>query len=434
MDISVFGLGYVGTVSAACLARDGHRIVGVDISEAKVDRINQGEAPIIEADIAELVGDGVRCGRLSATTDAECAVEQSDMAVICVGTPSIDNGGLDTQYVERVTAQIGELIRGRARPFLFVLRSTVLPGTVGSLVIPTIEEHSGRRVGDGYEVLFHPEFLREGTAVKDFYDPPKIVVGERFPGAGQPVIDLYEGIDSPRFVTSIEVAEMVKYTDNAFHAVKITFANEIGRFCEAHDVDSREVMDIFCADTKLNISSKYLRPGFAFGGSCLPKDVRALLYAASSQGLSLPMLEGVLPSNVAQIEQAMRSVLKNGTRKVGLVGLSFKPGTDDLRESPLVELAERLIGKGIDLKIWDDNVRDAWLVGSNKAYVEKRLPHLVELLVSSGESLDDCDMIVVGHPLDRERLYGWLEQGIDVLDLVGSADSVAHPRYQGIAW
>lgn len=434
MDISIFGLGYVGTVSAACLAQDGHRVIGVDISDAKVDRINRGQAPIIEAEIGELVADGVRSGRLSATTDAEYAVEQSGVALICVGTPSVDNGGLDTQYIERVSAQIGGLISDRTRPFIFVLRSTVLPGTVGSLVIPTIEEHSGRRVGNGYEVVFHPEFLREGTAVKDFYDPPKIVIGERVPGAGQAVIDLYERIDSPRFVTSIRVAEMVKYADNAFHAVKITFANEIGRFCEAHSVDSREVMDIFCADTKLNISAKYLRPGFAFGGSCLPKDVRALLYAAGSQGLSLPMLEGVLPSNKTQIELALHSVLKNGTRKVGLVGLSFKPGTDDLRESPLVELAERLIGKGVDLKIWDDNVRDAWLVGSNKAYVEKRLPHLVELLVSSGDDLDDCDVIIVGHPVATGQLRDWLEQGIDVLDLEGSVGNITHPRYQGIAW
>ncbi len=434
MDISIFGLGYVGTISGACLAHDGHRVIGVDISEAKVERINRGEAPIIEEKIGELVAEGIRSGRLSATTDAAYAIEQTDMALICVGTPSVENGGLDTRYVERVTAQIGELIKERARPFLFVLRSTVLPGTMGSLVIPTLEEHAGRRVGDGYEVLFHPEFLREGSAVRDFYDPPKIVVGERVPGAGQPVTDLYEGIDSPRFVTSIEVAEMVKYADNAFHAVKVTFANEIGRFCDTYGVDSRKVMDIFCADTKLNISAKYLRPGFAFGGSCLPKDVRALLYAAGSQGLSLPMLEGVLPSNKAQIEQALRSVLKNGTRKVGLVGLSFKPGTDDLRESPLVELAERLIGKGIDLEIWDDNVRDAWLVGSNKAYVEKRLPHLVQLLVNSKEELDDREMIIVGHPVAHKQIHNWVEQGIEVLDLVSSVDGIANSRYQGIVW
>lgn len=434
MKISIFGLGYVGIVSAACLAKDGHHIIGVDISEEKVNQINQGRAPIIEEMISDLVQDGVRSGKLSATTNARQAIEGTDMALVCVGTPSLANGTIDTRYVKKVTAEIGELIKSRTRPFLFVLRSTVLPGTVGSIVIPELEKSSNRKIGDGIEVLFHPEFLREGTAVKDYYNPPKIVVGERESSAAQQVLDLYDGIESPRFVTSIEVAEMVKYADNAFHAVKITFTNEIGRFCEAHGIDSREVMDLFCADTKLNISTKYLQPGFAFGGSCLPKDLRALLFKSSTQGLSLPMIDSVLRSNKIQIEQALQMIIQGGGKRVGFVGLSFKPGTDDLRESPLVDLAEHLIGKGKELIIWDNNVRDAWLIGSNKAYIDKRIPHLVQVLVDSEEFLSDCDMIVIGHPVSHELILNWLELGIDILDLVGSGHGITHPRYQGIAW
>jgi len=434
MNISIFGLGYVGIVSAACLAKDGHHIIGVDISEEKVNQINQGRAPIIEEMISDMVEDGVRSGKLSATTNARQAIESTDMALVCVGTPSLANGTIDTKYVKKVTAEIGELIKSRTRPFLFVLRSTVLPGTVGSIVIPELEKSSNRTIGDGIDVLFHPEFLREGTAVKDYYNPPKIVVGERGSSAAQQVLDLYDGIESPRFVTSIEVAEMVKYADNAFHAVKITFANEIGRFCEAHAIDSREVMDLFCADTKLNISTKYLRPGFAFGGSCLPKDLRALLFESRIQGLYLPMLDGVLDSNKIQIEQALQMINQKGGKRVGFVGLSFKPGTDDLRESPLVDLAEHLIGKGKELIIWDNNVRDAWLIGSNKAYIDNRIPHLVQVLVDSEELLGDCDIIVIGHPVSHELLINWLERGINILDLVGSDHGITHPGYQGIAW
>jgi GDP-mannose 6-dehydrogenase len=435
MELTVFGLGYVGVVTAACLAQDGHQVIGVDVAQSKVDMINRGQTPIIEEEIDKLVLQVVQSGRLAATTNAQRAVAASDMAIVCVGTPSQpSNGALDTHYVAAVAAEIGDLLRERTRPFLFVLRSTVIPGTTRSLVISTLEEHSGRPVGEGYDVVFHPEFLREGTSVKDFYDPPKIVVGERLPGGGEMVFDLYPAVNAPRFAVPIEIAEMVKYADNAFHAVKITFANEMGQLSQSLGMDSRAVMDVFCADTKLNISPKYLRPGFAFGGSCLPKDVRALLHTARSNDLALPMLENLLSSNKAQIERVLRMVLNSGTRRVGLVGLAFKPGTDDLRESPLVELAERLVGKGIGLQIWDTHVRVARLMGSNKAFLEERLPHLAQLLVDNLSALDECDLIILGHPLDLELVRAWMEQDKQIVDLVGVAQTMPHPLYQGVVW
>ena len=434
MNISVFGLGYVGTVSAACLAQGGHRVIGVDVAHVKVDLINQGQTPIIEAEIGDIIHDTVQSGRLLATMDARWAIEETDMAIVCVGTPSLPNGALDTSYVEKVTAEIGGLIRARTKPFLFVLRSTVLPNTIDSRIIPLLEECSGREIGDGYDVLFHPEFLREGTAVSDYYDPPKIIVGERAPGAGQPVFDLYAGIEAPCFATSIRVAETVKYVDNAFHAVKITFANEIGQFCKAHAVDSRQVMDIFRADTKLNISTKYLKPGFAFGGSCLPKDLRALMYAARSRDVSLPMLGNVLNSNKALVERVLRMILEQDARSVGLVGLSFKPGTDDLRESPLIELAERLIGKGLQVRAYDQDVNLSRLVGKNKAYVEERLPHISRNIVTSLDGLCDSEVIVIGHPIASSQITAWLKQGKAVVDLVGIGDNGCYSSYSGVAW
>lgn len=437
MKIGVFGMGYVGVTTAACLSRDGHEVLGVDIVEDKVDAINQGISPVLEEKIGDLVEQGVQDSTLRATTDAAEAVDHASILFICVGTPSRMNGSLDVSYVERVAREIGEHIGQRpssASDVLVVLRSTVLPGTTRKTVIPALEEASGRTVGDGYEVAFHPEFLREGSAVDDFYDPPKIVVGERHNGAANSLWSIYESIEAPRFSTSLEAAEAVKYADNAFHAVKITFANEIGQILKAHDVDSREVMDIFCQDKKLNISSKYLRPGFAFGGSCLPKDLRAITYAAKDRDVDMPMLDDVLHSNRRQVERTVQSILGRDPSRVGMVGLSFKPGTDDLRESPLVELAERLLGKGVDLHIFDRNVRLSKLVGTNKSYVEEHLPHLSELLVSSLDKLCESDTIVMGHPVESKQAHEWLDQGKYVIDLVGILDRPSGSQYEGVAW
>lgn len=434
MRISVFGLGYVGAVTAACFARDGHQVTGIDVDEQKVDLINGGTSPIIEDRIGDLISEGVRAGRLFATTSVEEAVQRSDVAFICVGTPPLPGGELDTSSIESATTQLGRQLRMRTTPFLVVFRSTVLPGTTRSLAMPSLETHSGRPVGDGYDVVYHPEFLREGSSVHDFYNPPKIVLGERVSGTAQSVLQLYEGIDSPRFTTSIEVAEAVKYADNAFHALKITFANEVGRFCKAEGIDAREVMDLLCADTKLNISPTYLRPGFAFGGSCLGKDLRALLSEAHSKGVDLSLLDSILHSNRAQVEQAVALIETHSPESVGLVGLSFKPGTDDLRESPLVELAEQIVGKVERLLIYDERVQPDRLIGSNKAYFEQHLARLPQLLVESPDRLSNCDLIVVGHPIDHHWLRNWMAAGIVVVDLIGSADCSSHERYVGIAW
>ena len=436
MRISVFGLGYVGTVTAACLAAGGHEVVGVDIAADKVESINGGRSPIIERDIDRIIAQTVESGHLRAISRTEDAIAESELAIVCVGTPSSENSSLNTEYVERVTAQIGSaLSKDRKKDFLFVLRSTVLPGTTRKIVLPILEQTSGRAPGDDYDVVFHPEFLREGSSVEDFHHPPKIVVGEMSAGASQPLQQLYEHIEAPRFITALEVAEMIKYADNSFHAVKIAFANEIGRFCRSLDIDGREVMEIFCADRQLNISPAYLRPGFAFGGSCLPKDVQALLYQARHSDLHLPLLEGVMPSNSEQVERVFRRVESCRPSRIGFVGLAFKPGTDDLRESPLVTLAERLLGRGHKLSICDADVKAARLVGGNLTYVEQRLPHLSGLLVSSLDDLSACDVIVMGHPLNEEsRLDRWLEEGKKVLDLVGRQTRPGHPGYEGLHW
>jgi GDP-mannose 6-dehydrogenase len=429
MKISVFGLGYVGVVTAACLAKDGHTVLGVDISPEKVNLINQGKSPIIEEDVDELIAVARAAGRLSATLDPVAAVRESDLVLVCVGTPSAPNGSLITRYVEAVCQQIGALLYHRINPLALVIRSTLIAGAMRTVVIPALEKGYGGRLDGKCAVVFHPEFLREGTSVKDFFDPPKIIVGEGVLGSGKLLLELYRKFTAPVFCTSYEVAEMVKYADNIFHALKITFANEIGLFCHAHGVDSREVLEIFCTDTKLNLSPRYLQPGFAFGGSCLPKDLRAFLHRARMKDLNLPMLEGILPSNKSQIESAAEAVLRTGARRVGFWGLAFKPGTDDLRESPLVSLAELLSGKGVTVKIHDKFVNVTRLVGGNRAYIEQHMPHLAKLLVAMPNGLDTCELIVIGHPVKAEVVDVWLQQGKRVYDLTGITRPPHHPNF-----
>lgn len=431
MRIAVFGLGYVGVVTAGCLSNDGHRIIGVDVAEEKVVALNNGTSPVVEAEIGELIKQGRDCGRLTATTDAVSAVRQSDICIVCVGTPSERNGALSTRYVETVVQQIGKAIRECSHSVLIVVRSTMLPGSTRNIVLPLLEASSGTDAGKSFELVFHPEFLREGTSVRDFYDPPKIVVGERMPGTADSLLQLYTGLATPVFRVSYEVAEMAKYCDNIFHAVKVTFANEIGIFCHAKGIDSRMVMDIFCSDSKLNLSPKYLRPGFAFGGSCLPKDLRAFLYAARQNDVNTPMLSNVLPSNKAQVERVFEEILATGARQVGLWGLAFKPGTDDLRESPLVVLGEMLAGKGIDLKIHDEFVQVTRLIGGNKAFVDHTLPHLARLLVSV-EQFEECDLLVIGHPVSSDRLQDWLTRGKRVFDLTGMKRSSHEAKFHSV--
>jgi len=394
----VFGLGYVGCVSAASFAGDGHEVVGVDVNADKVASINAGCSPIVEPGLEDLLGRCVSEGRLRATTDTADAVHSTDVSLLCVGTPSRKNGSLDLSYLERVASQIGEQIAKKDAYHVVVVRSTVLPGTTHETVIPALERTSGKKYGEGFGVSVNPEFLREGTALKDFRKPPLTLVGHNHAADASGTIALYQAIDAPLISTSIRVAEMIKYTSNTWHALKVCFANEIGNVCKRLGVDSHEVMDVFCRDEKLNLSSYYLKPGFAFGGSCLPKDVRALQYRAKEIDVELPVISSILPSNRMQIEHAVNEVLDTGKKRVGLLGFSFKAGTDDLRESPIVILAESLLGKGCSLKIYDRNVSIARLVGSNKDYIEGQIPHLSSLLCDTlDEVIDESEVIVVGN-------------------------------------
>jgi GDP-mannose 6-dehydrogenase len=437
VKISVLGLGYVGTVSAGCLARSGHEVIGVDTEKLKVDLINAGKTPVIEKDIGAIIEREVRTGRLSATTDVASAIRQTDLALICVGTPSLPNGSIDLQYVRRVCEQIGGVLRGHDGAPAIVVRSTMLPGTMRDVVIPALEARSGKRAGEEFGVCINPEFLREGTAVDDYFNPPKTVIGELNSASGDLLASLYAGMPGPLIRTNIETAEMVKYADNAWHALKVGFANEVGNVCKALDVDGHQVMDIFCRDTKLNISPSYLKPGFAFGGSCLPKDLRALLYKAKTLDLSPPILSAILPSNEQQVERGVRAVIEKGKKRVGILGFSFKAGTDDLRESPVVELAERLIGKGYDLRVYDSNVRLASIHGANRNYILHHIPHISRLMVPTVDDvLSHASTIVIGNSAPEfAEVPGRLNEGQNVIDLVRVSNSRSVSGvYEGICW
>ncbi|WP_419999343.1 nucleotide sugar dehydrogenase [Streptomyces boninensis] len=441
MRVSVLGLGYVGCVSAACLASLGHEVVGVDVNPAKVALVNGGKAPVVEERIGELTAEVVRSGALRATVDAREAILESDVSLVCVGTPSEPNGSLCTTYLERVTEQIGAALAERGGDqarHTVIFRSTMLPGTCLNLLVPILEKYTGGTAGVDFGVAVNPEFLREGTSVKDFFDPPKTVVGEFDPASGDVVAGLYDGLPGEVFRVPVPTAEAIKYADNAFHGLKIGFANELGAVCQALGVDSHQVMDVFLADRKLNISPAYLRPGFAFGGSCLPKDLRSLVHAARRADVSVPILSHVLPSNTEHLQRAVELVERTGKRRAGLFGLSFKPGTDDLRESPLVELAERLFGKGYDLKIYDANVSLSRLLGANREYIETRLPHLAQLLADSvDEVLDHADVCLVGtrDPAVLKALpHGEKPVLIDLIRLPDAEARRAEPGYMGLAW
>jgi len=437
MKISVFGLGYVGTVTAACLARERHQVVGVDVNSVKVDLINGGRSPVIEKDIPLLLEQALDRGLLTATVDGRNAVQNSDLSFVCVGTPSHPNGSLDLHAMERVISEIGTYLEMKKAYHLIVVRSTMLPGTTDELVIPTLERKSGKRAGIDFGVVVNPEFMREGSAVYDYDHPPKTVIGAVDESDAGIVARLYENIDAPLVRTSCKLAEAVKYVDNAFHALKITFSNEIGNVCKAMGIDAHEVMDIFCQDTKLNLSRAYLKPGFAFGGSCLPKDVRALTYKARVLDSSTPLLDAILPSNEMQIKNGIRRVLDMGIKKVGVLGFAFKAGTDDLRESPMVELIETLLGKGFSIKIYDREVSLAKLVGANREYIEKKIPHIEKLMVDDIQIiLEEAELIIIGNR-SREFLdiFPLLRPEQIVLDLVRIAKHVeTRARYEGLSW
>jgi GDP-mannose 6-dehydrogenase len=437
MKISVFGLGYVGCVSAACLAREGHEVTGVDVSPVKVGIINEGHSPIVEEGIGELIAEMVGAGRLRATTDAAEAVAATEVSLVCVGTPSHQNGSLDLTYVERVCQQIGAAMEAKKESHTVVVRSTMLPGTIEGTVVPALEAYSGKKAGREFGVCVNPEFLREGSSLKDFYSPPFTLIGADDEDTAAQVARLYHNIDAPVHVVAVKAAEMVKYACNSFHAVKVAFANEVGNVCKALGVDSHEVMRVFCEDRKLNLSPYYLKPGYAFGGSCLPKDVRAVTYKARELDVEVPLLSSLLPSNRLQVERAVEMVLGAGSRKVGVLGFAFKAGTDDLRESPVVTLIEALIGKGMQVALYDREVNLARLFGANKEYIEREIPHISQLMRASAEEVLACsDTVVIGNKAEEFRAaIEHPREGQKVIDLVRLFEGrVSGEGYEGICW
>jgi GDP-mannose 6-dehydrogenase len=438
MRISIFGMGYVGCVSGACFAEMGHTVLGVEPNPVKVDLINSGKSPIVEKGLDTLLAKVVRNGTFRATSDWAQAIKDSDLAIVCVGTPSRSNGGIDLRFVQRVCEQIGEALAKRSERFTIVIRSTVMPGTMDNVVIPTLEKASGKIAGRDFGVCMHPEFLREGTSIHDFHDPPKTVIGEIDTASGNVLASLYEGMNGPIVRTRLRVAEMVKYADNSFHGLKVAFANEIGNVCKEAGIDSHEVMEIFCQDTKLNLSPYYLKPGFAFGGSCLPKDLKAIIHEARSLDVEVPVLSAVIESNYRQIQKLINKLVTYKGRSLGFLGLSFKGGTDDLRSSPIVEVVEAMLGKGFSIAIHDQHVSLAKLMGANKEYIEKEIPHLSRLMCATARELvEKCDVIVVNH---RDALFKQALQRVKpcqvIIDLVRIADANQWEgcEYYGICW
>jgi GDP-mannose 6-dehydrogenase len=437
LRISVFGLGYVGAVSSGCLANSGNEVVGVDPLDTKVDLINRGRSPIVEGGLDGIIAANVKAGRLRATTEPGDAIRDTELSFVCVGTPSQTNGNLDLRYIRRICEQIGAALKSKSERHTVVIRSTILPGTMRKIVIPLLEEVSGKKAGADFGVCNNPEFLREGSAIKDFNEPPKTVIGEVDLCSGKLLASLYSHLDAPLIRTSLETAEMVKYIDNCWHALKVGFANEIGNLAKVFGVDAHEAMDIFCQDRKLNISPAYLKPGFAFGGSCLPKDLRALSYQAKMSDLHLPILTSILPSNEMQVARGLQIIMEKGHKRVGVLGFSFKAGTDDVRESPVIEVIERLIGKGYDLRIFDKNVKLASLVGANRDFILNHIPHISRLMADGIDPvLAHAQTIVIGNnDPDFQSVPGRLRDGQIIVDFVRiTKERSSSGKYEGICW
>jgi len=438
MRISIFGLGYVGTVSAACLARDGHHVIGVDIDANKLAMLRDGRSPIIEAGMRELVAEVVASGRVEVTDDAAAAVRESELSFVCVSTPARPNGSQDLRALERLGVEMGRALATKSTPHVIVVRSTVLPGTVDGVFAPLVERHSGRRCGDDFDICFQPEFLREGTSIRDYDAPPLTVIGAESDRPVRQLRELFGKLPCTFVVCGVRTAEMLKYVCNAFHALKISFANEIGRICQALEIDAHAVMDLVCLDTQLNISTAYLRPGFAFGGSCLPKDLRALLHAAARHDVDIPVLSGVRESNETHLHHGIDTVLATGATSVGMLGLSFKGGTDDLRDSPLVAMAEHFVGKGLKVRIYDPEVNVSRLVGANRRYIDQSIPHIGLLMCSEpGPVIVESDVLVVGlrTPAVLRELVARCRDNQVIVDLVQLPNrEELRGQYRGVCW
>ncbi len=438
MKISIFGLGYVGAVSLACLARDGHEVIGVDIDTNKLDLIRAGKTPVVEEGMVDLMKSVVANGRVTVTTDTLHAVMNSDISLVCVGTPSAANGSQDQGAVLRLAESMALAIREKSVPHVVVFRSTLVPGTVEDVLRPIIEAGSGKKDGEGFHLCFQPEFLREGSSIRDYDKPPFTVVGANHDYPIDRLKELFGHLPCNFLNTSVRSAEMMKYCCNNFHALKITFANETARLCEALGVNPFEVMELVCQDKQLNISPAYLKPGFAFGGSCLPKDLRATTYLAKKYDVEIPMLAGIMQSNRSHVDLAVQKILETGKRKIGFIGLSFKTGTDDLRESPLVSLAEQLLGKGMQLSIYDPEVHLSRLLGANKSFIERHVPHIGELLKPEIEQVvAESEVLVIGLSGKEvaEALVGLVREDQKVLDLVSLPASIKlKGDVEGLCW
>jgi len=438
MKISIFGLGYVGSVTAACFADKKHRVIGVEVNPDKLALFRKGKSPLFEPGLAELLAKTCKAKTFSATDSARDAVMNSDISFVCVGTPSRKDGAPDLSHIETVSREIGAALRGKKSSHLVAVRSTMLPGSIETVIVANLERASGKREGRDFHVVANPEFMREGTAIKDFFEPPFVIIGEHAAGAGDALAELYRSVNAPQIRVSMGAAEAIKFACNAFHGLKITFANEVGQFCKAHGIDAQEVMEVFSRDTKLNVSKVYLRPGLAFGGSCLPKDLRALVRRAREHNLDLPMLESVARSNTQQIERTIETIAETGNREVAFLGLSFKAGTDDLRESPVVIMAESLLGKGFKLAIHDSEVELTRLTGANKVFLESKLPHINSLLVASLKKVlaSSRTLVVCKKHADYVGLSKLVGKHHCVVDLVGFLKSEKFPKdsYRGLYW
>ena len=437
MKISIFGMGYVGTTSAACLLSDGHEIVGIDCYSPKVDCLSRGKAPLIKEDhVSEMIKNGFLNKKLTSSTDELVGVEDCDMIWVCVGTPCNENGTLDYSYLDKVIIQIAKALTYSKSNPLIVIRSTCLPGTTEQRLIPLLEKNSGYKVGKDIDVVFHPEFLREGKAVEDFKKPSKIVIGEIKKKSSRELLNLYSNCDCPKFVLSCTEAETAKYCDNILHALKITYANEVGMICHSLGIDARNLSEVYCSDTKLNISSMYLHPGAPFGGSCLPKDIKAILSFANANSIKLPTFEGVVESNRIQVECIVNRILRYSPRSVGMVGISFKSKTDDVRESPYLQIAKKLIGEGVEVKAYDKHILPSHLIGSNKEFFQKYFRNIDNLMVSSLEEISEMDVILINHDIiSSQMVKDWCQSGIKVFDMVGVLNIDLHTdNYQGLYW
>lgn len=436
MNVSVLGLGYVGAVSSACFSNLGHKVIGVDVNPQKVAFVNDGKSPIVEKNLEELIEKNIKEKRLSATTDLTPAVMNTEISIICVGTPSLLNGGIDLSHIYEICSEIGAVLRNKSEFHTVVIRSTVSPGTV-MYCSELIEKQSGKTLNVDFGMASNPEFLREGTAVKDFSEPPYTIIGATCSKSEEALKKLYEGITAPLYCMKTTEAEMIKYANNNFHALKVTFANEIGNICKELNIDSHKVMEIVTKDTKLNLSPYYMRPGFAFGGSCLPKDVRALNYKANSLDLKVPMLNSLMTSNEYQIQRVLQMVMSTKKRKIGILGFAFKNGTDDLRESPVVSLIESLIGKGYQLSLFDSNVFYAKLLGKNKEYIEAHVPHMINLIKPTMEEvIKEVDVIIIGNnSAEFKKVFELTTPSQTIIDLVRiDAGRTTSGNYVGICW